>query len=296
MNRLVRWLLRLGLLISLLGLVSRPWWLELFGHGRVSYLLLGICLLPLVRERSAAVLWLGCFVINAACVLPLYFGARPAGPANGKLLLCNALSQNPTPEKVLALLQTEQADVVVLLEVRQALLDTLAPVLPQYPGRVLLPRDDNFGMALLSRKPVSEVQVVESGSPPSILADTEVAGKMLHVVGAHPVPPIGGDYARMRDETVWGLGEHLRDCPRPFVLLGDLNNTPWSPSLAPIRNRALTARAGFGVLTTWPSVFPPFLRIAIDQCFVSPEVGVVECRVGPQVGSDHFPLVVGISL
>jgi len=295
-SRFVRWVLRVGLLISLLGLISRPWWFELFGHARVTYLLLGMCLLPLVRERSAVVLWLGCFVINAACVLPLYFGKVAAGPARGKLLLCNALSQNPTPERVLALLEQEQADVVVLLEVSQALLETLAPVLPKYPGQVLLPREDNFGMALLSRQGLSGVQVLESGSPPTIVADTLVAGRQLHLVGAHPVPPIGGEYARLRDETVARLGQHLQNCPRPFVLLGDLNNTPWSPSLAPIRNQAVTARAGFGVLTTWPSVFPPFLRIAIDQCFVSPGVGVVECRVGPQVGSDHFPLAVGISL
>ena len=296
MTRFVRWVLRFGLLISLLGLVSRPWWLELFGHARISYLLFGICLLPLVRERSAAVLWLGCLVINAACVLPLYFGKVAAGPAKAKLLLCNALSQNPTPERVLALLEQEQADVVVLLEVRQALLDTLAPVRQKYPGQVLLPREDNFGMALLSRQELSGVQVLESGSPPTIVANTLVAGRQVHVVAAHPVPPIGGEYARLRDETVIRLGEYLQYCPRPFVLLGDLNNTPWSPSLAPIRNQAVTARAGFGVLTTWPSVFPPFLRIAIDQCFVSPEVGVVECRVGPQVGSDHLPLVVSISL
>ena len=295
MSRALRWILRLGLLISLLGFFSWPWWLELFGHARVSYLCFGLCLLPLVRDRSAAILWLGCFLINAFCVFPLYFGGS-RGPANGKLLLCNALSQNPTPERVLALLQSERADVVVLLEVRQGLLDKLAPVLSQYPGQVLLPREDNFGMAMLSRQPLSGVQVLDSSGPPSILADTVVAGKKLHLVGAHPVPPLGRAYARLRDETVAELGRHLQECPRPYILLGDLNNTPWSPSLAPIRNQALTARAGFGVLTTWPSNFPPFLRIAIDQCFVSAEVGVVECRVGPQVGSDHLPLVVGVSL
>ena len=295
MRLAVRWILGAGLLISLLGLVSQPWWLELLGHARLSYLLVGICLLPLVRERVAQILWLSCLVINLACVLPLYFGGA-SGPANGKLLLCNALSQNPTPERVLALLQAERADVVVLLEVRQELLDLLAPVLAEYPGQKLLPRSDNFGMALLSRRPLSDVQVLESGSPPTIVADTEVAGKKLHVVGAHPVPPVGGAYAQLRNQTVKDLGEHLRDCPRPFALLGDLNNTPWSPSLAPIRDRSVTARAGFGVLPSWPTMLPGVLRIPIDQCFVSPGVRVVECRLGPELGSDHLPLVVGVSL
>ncbi len=294
MSRAVRWILGAGLLISLLGLLGEPWWLELFGHARLSYLWLGLCLLPLVRERVAALLWVSCLAINLMCVLPLYFGGA-RGVAQGKLLLCNALSQNPTPERVRDLLFREQADVVVLLEVRQELLDLLAPVLAQYPGQKLLPRADNFGMALLSKQDLTGVQVLESGSPPSILADTMLAGKKLHVVAAHPMPPIGAAYARLRNETVAGLGEHLRGCPRPFALLGDLNNTPWSPSLAPIRDQAVTARAGFGVLATWPSVFPGFLRIAIDQCFVSPQVKVVECRVGPLVGSDHLPLIVGIS-
>lgn len=291
----LRWVLGAGLLVSLLGLVSQPWFLELLGHARVPYLLLGICLLPLVREKVAAILWLSCLVINLACVLPLYFGGS-SGTANGKLLLCNALSSNPTPEQVLQLLQREQADVVVLLEVRQELLDLLAPVLTQYPGQKLLPRTDNFGMALLSKRPLNNLKVLENGGPPTIVADIEVGGKMLHVVGAHPVPPVGGAYAGLRNETVAGLGEHLRDCPRPFALLGDLNNTPWSPSLAPIRSQAVNARCGFGVLASWPTMLPGILRIPIDQCFVSPGVRVVECRVGPELGSDHLPLIVGVSL
>ncbi|MBN9419811.1 MAG: endonuclease/exonuclease/phosphatase family protein [Candidatus Eremiobacteraeota bacterium] len=295
MKLVARCILGAGLLLSLLGLVSQPWWLELLGHARGSYLWIGICLLALVRERVALILWLSCLVVNLACVLPLYVGGA-SGSANGKLLLCNALSSNPTPERVLALLQAERADVVVLLEVRQELLDLLQPVLVEYPGQKLLPRSDNFGMALLSRRPLSGVQVLESGSPPTLVADTEVGGKRLHVVGAHPVPPVGGAYAQLRNQTVMDLGQHLRDCPQPFALLGDLNNTPWSPSLAPIRDRARNARAGFGVLPSWPTMLPGLLRIPIDQCFVSPDVRVVECRLGPEIGSDHLPLIVGVSL
>ena len=295
MKPAVRWLLAAGLLISLLGLISQPWWLELFGHARVSYLTLGICLLPLVRERVAAVLWMSALAVNLACVAPLYFGGS-RGSANGKFLLCNVLAENQTPEQVRDFLLSEQADVVVLLEVRPALLETLAPVLQQYPGQMVHPRSDYFGMAMLSRKPLQHEQLQEDEGMPFMLADTEVAGHRLHLIGAHPVPPLGQKWARLRNEQVVRLGRHLRECPRPFALLGDLNNTPWSPSLAPLRETALTARAGFGVQSTWPTIFPPFLRIAIDQCFVSPDVRVVDCHSGPAVGSDHFPLVVEVAL
>lgn len=295
MRQVVRWLLAAGLLISLLGFVSQPWWLELFGHARASYLVFGLCLLPLVRERVAALLWICALVVNLACVAPLYFGGS-RGSANAKLVLCNALAANQTPERVRDFLLSEQADVVVLLEVTPALVDRLAPVLQQYPGQMLRPRLDNFGMALLSRKPLQREQLLEDEGMPFMLADTEVAGHPLHLIGAHPVPPLGAKWARLRNEQVVRLGAHLRECPRPFALLGDLNNTPWSPSLAPLRGPAVTARAGFGVQSTWPTVFPAFLRIAIDQCFVSPEVRVVDCHAGPGVGSDHFPLVIGVAL
>ena len=295
MKQAVRWLLAFGLLISLLGLLSQPWWVELFGHARVSYLVFGTCLLPLVRERVAAVFWMSALVVNLACVAPLYFGGS-RGIANGKLLLCNVLAVNQTPERVRDFLLSEQADVVVLLEVRPALLETLAPVLKQYPGRMLNPRSDNFGIALLSRNPLQGEQLQEDEGMPFLLADTEVGGHRLHLICAHPVPPLGREWARLRNEQVVRLGAHLRECPRPFALLGDLNNTPWSPSLAPVRDAAVTARAGFGVQSTWPTIFPPFLRIAIDQCFVSPDVRVVDCHSGPAVGSDHFPLIVGVAL
>lgn len=294
MTKAIRWILGVGLVISLLGLVSEPWWLELFGHARVSYLWLGLCLLPLVRERVAALLWVSCLVINLMCVLPLYFGGARGAP-RAKLLLCNVFSQNATPERVRDLLEKEQADVVALLEVHPSQLEIWRPVLAQYRGQKLLPRTSHFGMALLSKQELTDVQVLESESPPTIVANTMVAGRKLHVIAAHPLPPFSGSHARIRNQTVAGLAEHLQTCPRPFALLGDLNNTPWSPTLASLRDRAVTARAGFGVLATWPSIFPGFLRIAIDHCFVSPDVQVVECRVGPMVGSDHLPLIVEIA-
>jgi endonuclease/exonuclease/phosphatase (EEP) superfamily protein YafD len=82
-----------------------------------------------------------------------------------------------------------------------------------------------------------------------------------------------------------------------LVLLGDLNTTSWSPHFRDLINTAglKDSRAGFGIQPTWPAGTPP-LWIPLDHCLVSPEIKVHDRRVGPNVGSDHFPVIVEFSL
>ena len=73
-------------------------------------------------------------------------------------------------------------------------------------------------------------------------------------------------------------------------ILGDLNVSPWSPHFG-----GLLRESGRGVQATWPTNLAP-MRIPIDHCLVSPDVSVVGRRVGPDVGSDHFPIVVDVQI
>lgn len=52
------------------------------------------------------------------------------------------------------------------------------------------------------------------------------------------------------------------------------------------------ARAGRGVLPTWPTFLPAtFLRIPIDHILVDPRLSVLDYRLGPSIGSDHLPTI-----
>ena len=83
----------------------------------------------------------------------------------------------------------------------------------------------------------------------------------------------------------------------PLVLIGDFNCTPWSPAFRKLVSYSglRDSRRGLGVQPTWPSPFGPF-GIPIDHALVSKDLHVIDRSVGPQVGSDHRGIVVGLAL
>lgn len=90
---------------------------------------------------------------------------------------------------------------------------------------------------------------------------------------------------------------YLGDAGVPSVVAEDLNVTPCSPRFERLlRETGLTDTArGRGLQGTWP-VGLPWMRIPIDHCLISESFRVVNRKVGPAVGSDHFPLLVDVEL
>ena len=79
------------------------------------------------------------------------------------------------------------------------------------------------------------------------------------------------------------------------IVVGDMNT---HRRLAPLRRlpprRGLRdSRLGFGRQPSWPTWSP--YRIAIDHAFVSDDLAVVDRRLGPAIGSDHFPLILDLA-
>jgi endonuclease/exonuclease/phosphatase (EEP) superfamily protein YafD len=76
-------------------------------------------------------------------------------------------------------------------------------------------------------------------------------------------------------------------------MVGDFNVTPWSPLFADLlRDSGLADSCrGFGWQPTWPTRLPAMFRIPIDHCLHGAGVAIVDRRVGPEIGSDHLPLL-----
>jgi endonuclease/exonuclease/phosphatase (EEP) superfamily protein YafD len=55
------------------------------------------------------------------------------------------------------------------------------------------------------------------------------------------------------------------------------------------------SRKGFGIQPTWPSDKPIFM-VPIDHVLVSKEIRIQNRFTGPDIGSDHRPVIVDFSL
>ncbi len=224
-------------------------------------------------------------------------------PESCRLLLANVNTANQGWERLLDLVQAEQPDVIALLEVSDAWMEGLAPLLATHPLRAAEPRGDNFGIALWSRIEPTTAAVIQSTNPsifsretPMIRARLPLAGGPLSLLVGHAPPPIGQGLTGRRNIQVMGLGAMASLDHDRTVLAGDFNMTPWCPLLRgllgdPHQLHDARRTSGAGLLTTWPAALPSALRIPIDHILHDASVTCTSLRLGPPIGSDHLPLI-----
>jgi endonuclease/exonuclease/phosphatase (EEP) superfamily protein YafD len=210
-------------------------------------------------------------------------------------MLANVNTEHGNKTSVADAIRRFNPDVVVLEEVSTQWLADLGPALSGYSYSRQVPRDDNFGMALFSRFPFTQAQVEYIGEAevPSIMAEIETARGKCTMLATHPLPPAGREYSRLRDDQLAQLPRWVHRQASPVLLLGDLNVSPWSTHFRRLlRESGLRdSSQGRGVHPTWPT-FSPLMLIPIDHCLYSPGIEIVRRQTGPNVGSDHYPVIV----
>lgn len=121
---------------------------------------------------------------------------------------------------------------------------------------------------------------------------------MVSIIATHPLPPVSQEYFDWRNQQFAEIGDRVQQLKnQPVIVVGDLNTTMWSPYYRKfIGDSGLkNGRSGFGVQPTWP-VDAPILSIPLDHCLVSPEIKVIDSRVGKDIGSDHYPLITELDI
>lgn len=280
------------------------WLLELFSHFRVQYVALILLLLAILasfgRWLLAAAL-LPLLALNVAPLLPYLTAPTEIAVDGGTLTLAsiNLLASNDNGDRLLAAVSAEKPDLIVLQEFTPEWAQRIAPLTQRYRYRVLVPRSDNFGIALLSVYPLARQETLEllGRGDPAIHAVLQVGTQQLNVIGVHPVPPTSAARARQRNGQLQAIAGLVARVERPLVVLGDFNTTAWSPyfqqllAAGGLRNAA----EGFGLEFTWPTTMP-LLGIAIDHCLIGGELTVVSQHRGGAIGSDHYPLFTQVAL
>ncbi|MBL7648546.1 MAG: endonuclease/exonuclease/phosphatase family protein [Candidatus Hydrogenedentes bacterium] len=216
---------------------------------------------------------------------------------NLRLLLANVLTSNMDKDRFLALVDAVDPDVICVQEADDAWAEALEALHVRFPVNSIVPRADNFGIAFYSRLPggMSGVLFQREHDVPALAATVEVAGRTLSILDVHALPPIGKLMADHRNRHLKSIRNWFEEQSGPAVLLGDLNLTMFSPEYRrfvqgmDLRN----ARQGFGPRGTWPT-WVPFARLPLDQCLIRGDIDVTSFATGPDIGSDHLPIIVDL--
>ncbi|MBH23614.1 MAG: hypothetical protein CMH57_03925 [Myxococcales bacterium] len=295
--------LALGVLATGLGFLGGLHWaVGLAAHFRVQYVLAALMIgivAALVRDTRAVVVAAALVCVNVAPVIGATFigvGPDPDHARALSVMSINVYRDNPDAAAVQAAIREARPDVVGLIEVNArwggALLEPLKDL---YPHQKVATDESMFGLALLSRTPLRDAELIAPGGGgfPVIRARVEgQGGREVTILLVHPPPPIMPSLARAHEAQLDALPEVVRGAGERVVLMGDLNATPWShPFQALLSGSGLRdSRVGVGIHTTWPAA-APIAGLPLDHVLVK-GLEVVARRIGPDVGSDHLPVLV----
>ena len=292
--------------LSLLSAQHRTF--ELFSHFKWQYFI--ACLIFLLitlyaRRWLLAVLLASTLALNSLFVLPWYFPSdelteftEKTETTQFKIVQLNLLSSNKEYQRVIELIEKEAPDIFIALEVNKNWQKVLDKLEGQYPEKIIISRNDNFGIALLSRLPMRAIKEKFWGymQLPSIHASLEKNGHTFDIVATHPLPPMNASFYQYRNHQLEEMTSELQTLNGPLIIAGDFNLTMWSSDyhiFDPLKLH--NVRQGFGLLPTWPAKLSS-VGIPIDHILFSKEFIVSHAYTGPNVGSDHLPLIATIQL
>lgn len=312
------------------------WIMDLASSFQVQYaianLLLWLLLLRLLLQRRTQTIYIG-LLIGLACISfqivllsrwyrPAIAITPPASAQTIKLLSSNVHPGNKDYEPLLSLIEQEKPDFVLLQEATALSLEKLhslnhllpysldkVPPGDRQPGEKYPPK----GTAIFSRFPLT-AQPSKAESPEDragLLAQIQTGSNSaqaawLQIFAVHALVPIRPNFYRQRNDQMTAVFSAARASELPTVAMGDFNTSLWSSQLtdqntAPLR----PVRQGFGIQPSWrPNLsFPRGLQwlgnlfwTPIDHSYISPDIAIDNFRLGPDVNSDHLPVIVELKI
>lgn len=292
-----------------------PWWLALLNTLAFYLFLPLVVLLPLALWRHRWGLLFGLIVpcamfaaLFGPLLLPAFKTPLPVGNGSSiKLMSFNVLWSNHDYPKIAAMIRAAQPDMIGLQEVRPANVIALANALGgQYPYHAIHPVDKFHTVGLLSRFPIESL--VTLPNPPlerGIQAVVRFQDRPLSILVVHLVPnnmplqPLSEFVAATKDRyaqraaEVAYLEQSLRARTMPTIIMCDCNMTDTSETYA--RLHAVIGDSfqerGWGFGHTLRVAAVPFPVQRVDYIWHTNELSAVDPYVGPDGGSDHFPMI-----
>ncbi len=278
--------------------------LDLGSHLRiqavVALIVSGATLFVLRRRRWAvASMLISLGLIGSWWPFPQ--SSDPATHGNFRLLSMNVLTSNSEHERLIEYIIERDPDFIMLQETNSKWIESLDAALGEsWMFRKSVPRSDNFGIALYSKiqwKSCDIVSYAKGQETPSlsVVFKTE-DGRDLRLIGTHPPPPMTGSLWSSRNFVFASLASDVQTHGNEHTIVaGDLNCTPWSYWFKRLLRESGLRHSATGNEwnVTWiPGIPLSIFGLPIDHVLVGPGIRVFDQSVGPDLGSDHRPVVV----
>lgn len=291
---------------SILSFLGELWWtFDLSANFRPHFasalVVMSVFLLLAGRRSSALVVGL-VGLVNAAVVVPLFLAPSALGEPLGetlRVMTFNVNGLNDRYDDVISYIDDERPDVVFLHEATFLWEDALeAADLPYRVERGRIEPLDFGTMALVPENAEFRTFGFATSAPRAVEVVVDIGGNEVRILGSHPLSPSTEDRARLRDAQLGFARDWSAESVGRRIVAGDLNATPWSSSFRRLVANAdlVNSQRGYGLELTFPSDASPLVQVPIDHVLYSDGFRVVDRRLGPALGSDHFPVVVDLAL
>ena len=281
------------------------WWLDVLANFRAQYVVI-LAVLGLVvaasRWRRTGLAILGIALVNLLFVAPLFVGSpgEPVAGAPGiRVMSFNLLSTNESYSDVIEYIEATDPDLVLLHESSRPWEVAMESSGLDY--EIIRGRSENliFGTLVLAPDDVEAVSygfAEGDGRAISLVFQPEGWPVPVQILSSHPLAPTSGERAALRDAQLSFAAGWAAEQEGSYMVVGDLNASPWSSPFRGLVSEGgmRNSQIGFGVQPSFSAnTILPF-RIPIDHLLHSADLRIRDRRLGPALGSDHFPLVVDL--
>jgi endonuclease/exonuclease/phosphatase (EEP) superfamily protein YafD len=226
-------------------------------------------------------------------------------PHQVRIVQFNVWKGNRSASRAADWVLAQDPDIVVLEEAANRGEEVARRLAPSYPFRVTCRGARSCSTVILSRRPPVASEGLARGDAENrkalsaAWARYDFGGRGLTVFAVHlsrPWPWGGQEEDRRK------LIAEVRRLPdQNLIVLGDFNTTPWTFA-GKRQDEALQMNRITRALFTWPLYYRPRVRVypmipimPIDQAYLRPGLLPVAVRSGPELGSDHRPVVIDLA-
>ncbi len=292
------------LIISILGYLRIFWWCNVLDFFRLQYAVLSIFfVIPAVfyyQDFYSAGLLILAGTINLWRIRGFLWRSNSRFEKSEKrqIISINCQKDNTDANKIADLIRVNDPDIILLMEISNDNMILMKSALEQYDYKLSTYVRDGFSIGLFSKHPLEDDEIIQCGGAqtPMLLCFVTINNERYRLIGVHPRPSLSPSWHRARVSYFNSLKSMIDADKTPTIMLGDFNSVLWEPHFKSFlrESNLVSTLSNERYRMTWP-VNAFFMGVPMDHILLSKNIEYKHIYIGPNVGSDHYPISINLS-